>query len=73
MSSFTYAFLKSGLYRYNTQITAATNIGRNWQHVYILCFGDALTKNLSDTNVKTRLCKIRGKATEQLCLNKIGK
>ena len=79
MSSFNYAFLKSGLYRDDTQITAAKSIGRNWQHVYILRFWEALgcpyerLVRYKCLVHKTRLCKIRVKATEQLCLNKIGK
>ena len=68
MSSFTYAFLKSGLYTDNTQITAVKSIGRNWQHVYILHFGEALScpyERLVRCKFrvrKIRLYKIKGKA-----------
>ena len=71
MSSVTDAFLKSGLYRDNIQITAAKGIGRNWQHVYILRFGEDLSCPYERLVHKRRLCKNLQEATVQLCLNKI--
>ena len=68
MSSFADAFGKYGFYRDNTQITAVKGIGRNWQHVYILRFGDALNfpyerlVRCECHAYKTYLYIIRGKA-----------
>ena len=56
MSSVTDAFLKYGLMRDNIQITAAEGIGRNWQHVYILRFGEATSCPYERLVHKRRLC-----------------